>query len=149
MGSAWRGNKRLSAIWVVLVTMLLLAACGGAKAGGRPLPPELSLRELQQSQPFYQGEYLGRRVAVTGKVAEMHEPRWLEVSSDTGGEKLTVLTLRPVTGLVGDAVRVTGNVGQLHHVSPSDRVPYLQEDLYSQATTQAYLYDAVVEPMTG
>jgi hypothetical protein len=44
---------------------------------------------------------------------------------------------------------VTGTVGQLHFSAPSERVPYLQEPLYSKAHTESFIYDAVVQPAPG
>jgi hypothetical protein len=38
-------------------------------------------------------------------------------------------------------------VGQLHASAPSAQIPYIQNDLYARYTTEAYLFDATVEPM--
>jgi hypothetical protein len=139
-------RARLGVIVMVMV-VLLLGACGGADTGNPSTPPELTLGEVEQEQPFYEGEYLGRTLTV---VAEVRGSRSLELSGAGLNRRLEVLTRQPVSAAKGQTVRVTGTVGQLHVVSPSDRVPYLQEeDLYSQAETQPYLYAASVETLPG
>lgn len=84
-------------------------------------------------------------------MAEVRGPNSLDLSGGVNDDRrLKVLTRQPVSATEGRTVRVTGTVGQLHAVSPSDRVPYLQEEgLSSQAETEPYLYDASVETLPG
>ncbi|MBW0093544.1 hypothetical protein [Pseudonocardia oceani] len=128
-----------------------LAACTGPGAD-RPDAAGpgagVTVSEVTQERAFYEGELLGRSVTVVGAVAEVLGPATLAVSDGSvGGRTLTVLSRAPVTVEEGRAVRVTGRVGQLHRVTPSDGVPYSQTGLYARADTEAYLYDAVVEPL--
>jgi hypothetical protein len=141
---------------VVLIVMLLVAGCGGvvrgaadhgAAGGGTAPSGELTVDELREPQFFYQGDRLGQRVTVHGEVADVAGPGVLDLAGMGG--TLTVMTRGPVTAASGATVTVTGTVGQLHTTQPSDRVPYIQNDLYAKATTETYLFDATIEQGGG
>lgn len=141
-----RGAGWLSVIGT-LVVVPLVAACG---AGAPTAGPErgVTVSGLEQREYFYQGDYLGRTVTVSAAVADVLGPRLFELSGGNVGDvKLTVVTDRPIAVSKDAVVRVTGTVGQLHLSAPSDRVPYIQRDLYASQETKAYLYHATVEPL--
>jgi hypothetical protein len=147
MGIQWtsRGRMRL-AVLAALVVVPLVAACGDgtAPAGARR---SVTVSDLQQREYFYQGDYLGRTVTVSAKVADVLAPEVLELSGgDFRGKKLLVVTDQPVGVSEDEMVRVTGTVGQLHTAVPSEREPYFQEELYARHNTESYLYHATVEP---
>lgn len=126
----------------------LAAACGGDTAGPQR---GVTVGDLQQKEYFYQGEHLGRTVTVSATVAAVRGPHAFELSGGDPGDD-TLLVLPPMAGRTvevapGQVVRVTGTVGQLHSSSPSEKVPYVQHSLYDKHTTEAYLYDAAVEPL--
>lgn len=134
---------RLSVIGALVVAPLA-TACGDTAGpeGG------VTISDLQQDQDFYQGEYLGRTVTVSAAVSEVRGPRSLELSGgDFGDDTLLVVAAQPVKVAQGQVVRVTGTVGQLHSSVPSEKIPYVQKDLYASYKTEAYLYDATVEPV--
>lgn len=124
------------------LVLVLAAAALGSAACGSGGPP--SIDALMTPNPFYQGTYLGRTVTVTGDVVARPTPVTLELGSGYG--PMTVLARDPVTATPGSTVRVTGTVGQLQHLFPEDKAPYTQDHLYRQSTTDAYLYDATIEP---
>ncbi|MFL6148071.1 MAG: hypothetical protein ACJ72I_11355 [Pseudonocardiaceae bacterium] len=129
-----------------LVVVPLVAACGSG-AGPAGAQRGVTVSDLQHKEYFYQGEYLGRPVTVSAKVSDVLAPRMFELSGgDFGDKKLLVVTDRPVTVSEDEVVRVTGTVGQLHTSIPSEREPYIQEQLYARHDTQSYLYHATVEP---
>lgn len=130
----------------VLAAVALTGACGGGDTAGSERG--VSVGDLQAEEFFYEGEYLGRTVTVSAAVAEVAGPRSVELSGgDFGDEQLLVVSNDPVSVAAGQVVRVTGTVGQLHRTTPADRVPYVQDSLYAQGATEAYLYDAIVEPL--
>jgi hypothetical protein len=139
-------RRRLGRLTMIgtLVVVPLVAACeSGARAGPQG---GVTVSDLQQKQYFYQGEYLGRMVTVSATVSDVLAPRVFELSEgDVRHPKLLVVTDQPVDISEGQAVRVTGIVGQAHTWDPSERVPYIQEDLYTRYETKAYLYHATVE----
>lgn len=105
------------------------------------------MSDLQEPAYFYEGEHLGQIVTVTAAVAVVRDPRTFELSGgDPRDVTTTVLTREPVMLSPGQLVQVTGRMGQLHTSAPSERVPYIQDSLYSTAHTEAYLYDATVGP---
>ncbi|RCW46096.1 hypothetical protein DFQ14_102398 [Halopolyspora algeriensis] len=128
----------------------LAAACSSGDTAG----PQrgVTVGDIQHKEYFYQGEHLGRTVTVSAAVAEVRGPHAFELSGGDAGDD-TLLVMPPVTGhpvevVPGQRVRVTGTVGQLHSSMPSQKVPYVQRGLYSKHTTEAYLYDAAVEPLS-
>jgi hypothetical protein len=80
---------------------------------------------------------------VTSTVVDVPASRTVELAA-SGYPPLTVLARGPVTARPGDTVRVTGTVGQRQAVFSEDKVPYVQDSLYREATTETYLYDATV-----
>jgi len=138
--------------WIVvgaLVVMPLVAACGGGALTTGP-PRNITIGDLQHKEYFYQGDYLGRTVTLSATVSDVLAPRVTEVSGgDLRDAKLLVVTDQPVDVSEGQAVRVTGTVGQLHTSFPSDHVPYEQEDLYTRYDTKPYLYHGAVERLAA
>ncbi|MDR7301442.1 hypothetical protein [Haloactinomyces albus] len=130
-----------------LVFVPVVAGCGGGDTAG----PQrgVTVEELQQEQYFYQGNYLGRTVTISAAVSEVRGPQSFELSGgDFGDDTLLVVTSRPVEIEEGRVVRVTGTAGQLHYSFPSEQVPYIQRGLYAKYATEAYLYEASVEPLS-
>ena len=123
--------------------LAVATGCGSAPAADGVVTVE----QLREPQPFYEGPYLGSRVVVTGRVAERPAPDQLALSGMGG--TLTVLATGPVTVQPGQVVRVTGTVGQLHTLVPAEQAPYIQSSLYDEASTDPYLFDATVESATG
>jgi hypothetical protein len=80
-------------------------------------------------------------------VSEVRGLRELAVTGGSRGSAVTVLTRGPVGVDAGRPVQITATVGQLHTASPSDRLPYLQQDLYPAGGIEAYPYDVSVEPL--
>ena len=72
------GRMRL-AVLGALVVVPLVAACGDgtAPAGAQR---SLTVSDLQQREYFYQGDYLGRTVTVSAKVADVLAPQVFELS---------------------------------------------------------------------
>ncbi len=129
-----------------LVVVPLVAGCGNAAAPAGE-QRSVTVNDLLQGQYFYQGDHLGRTVTVSAKVFDVPAPRVLELSGDDfRGKKLLVVTDQPVGVSKDEMVRVTGTVGQLHTAVPSEREPYIQEELYARHNTESYLYHATVEP---
>jgi hypothetical protein len=140
-------RRRIGRLIVVgaLVIVALVPACGRGDDITGP-HRAVTIGDLQHKQYFYQGEYLGRRVTVSAAVSDVLGPRVFELSGgDFGDEKLQVVTDAPVEVSKDQVVRVTGTVGQLKLSAPSERVPYIQENLYAKYETKAYLYDATLE----
>jgi hypothetical protein len=135
----------LAAIGALLVAPMA-TACGSDDTAG----PDrgVTVSDLQKEEYFFEGDYLGRTVTVTARVAEVPEPDSFELSGgDFGDATLLVSTGDPVEVTKGEVVRVTGTVGQFHESFPVQGVPYIQESLYSKHATESYLYDASVEPL--
>jgi hypothetical protein len=134
------------AVLGALVVVPLMAACGnGADTAGAQRGVTVS--DLLHKEYFYQGDYLGRTVTVSAKVSDVLAPQVFELSDgDFRGKKLLVVTDQPVGVSDDEVVRVTGTVGQLHTAVPSEREPYIQEELYARHNTESYLYHATVEP---
>ena len=124
----------------------VLAACSGGNTAGSQ--QGVTVTEIQKPAYFYEGDYLGEVVTVSAAVAEVRSERLFELSGGAGDSTLTVMTRQPVDLQRNQVVQVTGTVGQLHR-SSSNRVPYIQEPLYSKANTESYLYDAVVRLAPG
>ncbi len=141
MESAKRGMG-----WLIVIATLVVvaAACGGRDTAGDQRAVTVS--DLQQKQYFYQGQYLGRVVTVSAAVSGVSGPRVFTLSGGDSGEETLVVTAQPAGVAMGQLVRVTGTVGQLHRSAPSQGAPYLQADLYPKYETQAYLYAATVQP---
>jgi hypothetical protein len=123
-----------------------LAACGG---GTTPQAQRaVTVSDLQHKAYFYQGSNLGRTITVSARVDDVLAPRVFELSDDHyRDEKLLVVTDQPVDVSKNETLRVTGTVGQLHRSVPSERVPYIQQDLYTRQETDAYLYHATIESL--
>ena len=141
------GGKRRSwrLVLVGALAVVPLAACGGGPTAQAQRGATIS--DLQHKQYFYQGDYLGRTITVSGRVDDVLAPRVFELSDEHRGDKLLVVTDQPVEVSKDEAVRVTGTVGQLHRSVPSERVPYFQQDLYTRHETDAYLYNATIESL--
>lgn len=136
---------RLSVIGVFVVVPLA-AACGGGDDTAGPVSG-IAVGDIQHDQYLYQGKYLGRTVTVSGPVSDVRGSSSFELAGGGyGKDTMLVMTGQPVAVVRGQLVRVTGTVGQYHHSAPSERVPYIQRDLYTRHETEAYLYDATVEP---
>jgi hypothetical protein len=137
-----RRNRLLMVVGALVV--VTMAACGG-----RPTAqPQrgITISDLQHKQYFYQGDYLGRTITISARVDDVLAPRVFELSDDHyPGEKLLVVTDQPVEVSKDEAIWVTGTVGQLHRSAPSERVPYVQQDLYARHETDSYLYHATIE----
>jgi hypothetical protein len=147
MGIQWESTARMRlAVLGALVVVPLMAACGnGADTAGAQRGVTVS--DLLHKEYFYQGDYLGRTVTVSAKVSDVLAPQVFELSDgDFRGKKLLVVTDQPVGVSDDEVVRVTGTVGQLHTAVPSEREPYIQEELYARHNTESYLYHATVEP---
>lgn len=130
-------------------TAAVLAACGG---GDDTAGPErgVTVAEVQEAQNFYEGEYLGRRVAVSAEVSDVLNPRNLELAgTEYGEDSLLVRTAEPVEVRQGQVVRVIGIVGQYHTYLENEGPPPVQYDMYEEYETEAYLYDAEVEVLEG
>lgn len=122
------------------------AMLGGCAAGDGDAGPEL-IEEIQEPQHFYEGDYLGQEVTVSAVVTEVLGPRNFELAGrDYGEDSLLVQTPDPVQVEQGQRVRVTGTVGQFHLLSEDDYAPG-SYDRYEKYETEAYVYDAVVEPV--
>jgi hypothetical protein len=129
-----------------LVVVPLVVACGNG-ANTTRAPRGITVSDLQREDYFYQGDYLGQTVIVSAKVSDVLAPRVFELSGgDFLGKKLLVVTDQPVGVSKDKVVRVTGTVGQLHTSVPSEREPYIQEQLYARHNTEPYLYHATVGP---
>lgn len=124
----------------VTVLALVVAGCGGQSG------PELGVADLQQQQYFYEGRDLGQRFVVRARVAEVHSPDHFELADAESSARLPVVARHPVHVVAGEPVRVVATVGQLRHWTPSEQLPYIQDDLYSKRQTETYLYDADVLP---
>ena len=137
-------SVRRSIGWLVVIgalAVLPVAACGGSDGPQRGV----TVSDLAQKQYFYRGNQLGRTVTVSAAVSEVDGSRVFKLSGGDSSDDLLVLTAQPVDVAKDQEVRVTGTVGQLHHSAPSERVPYLQRDLYDKHDTETYLYDATVQ----
>ena len=138
------GSVRCSIGWLMVIGALAVlpvaAACGGGGA-----QRGVTVSDLAQKQYFYQGNQLGRTVTVSAPVSEVDGSRVFKLSGGDSSDDLLVLTAQPVDVAKDQEVRVTATVGQLHHSAPSERVPYLQRDLYDKHDTETYLYDATVQ----
>jgi hypothetical protein len=135
---------------------LLLAACAALVAGCGTGPPTagpevgVSVDEVQEDQPYFEGEYLGERVVVSAEVTDVLDPRHLELAGGEYGEdSLLVRTAGPVEVRQGEVVRVAGTVGQYQRFLESEGVPPVQYDMYEEYETEAYLYDAEVEVLAS
>ena len=138
------GGKRRS--WRLVLVGALVVVPLAARGGGPTAQAQrgATISDLQHKQYFYQGDYLGRTITVSGRVDDVLAPRVFELSDEHRGDKLLVVTDQPVEASKDEAVRVTGTVGQLHRSAPSERVPYFQQDLYTRHETDAYLYHATI-----
>ena len=129
-----------------LVVVPVVAACG---SGAAPAGAQrgVTVSDLLHKEYFYQGDHLGRTVTVSAKVSDVRSPQVFDLSNeDFGDKKLLVVTDQPVEVSEDEVVWVTGTVGQLHTAVPSERGPYIQEELYARHNTEPYLYHATVEP---
>jgi hypothetical protein len=124
----------------------LVAGCGDDRSAG----PErgVTVDEVQENQYFYEGEYLGQVVTVSGAVTKTISNRTFEIDGeDYGEDSLLVITAEPVAVAEGDVLRVTGTVGQYHRVMESEEPIYNQSERYEKYETEAVLHDASVHPL--
>lgn len=139
-----RQSWRLVAVGALVVVPL--AGCGGGST--TQAQQVVTVSDLQHKAYFYQGNYLGRTITVSARVDDVLAPRVFELSDEHyRDEKLLVVTDQPVDVSKNETLRVTGTVGQLHRSVPSERVPYVQQDLYTRQETDAYLYHATIESL--
>ncbi len=132
----------------VLAAAVLLGGCAGRDSAG----PEVgvTVEDVQEPQPFFEGEYLGRVVTVSAEVTGVLGPRSIELAArEYGEDSLLVQAPQPIEARPGQVVRVTGTVGQYHVFLESEGVPPVQGDMFEEYETEAYLYDAAVEPLPG
>jgi hypothetical protein len=137
-----RTNRRTAL--VALICAPVLAGCG---AGDDTAGPErgVDVGEIQEEQPYFQGDYLGQQVTVSATVTRVLSPTGVELAGgDYGDDSLLVVTAEPTRVRAGDEVRATGTVGQYHRVLDDDPMQY---GLYEDYLTEAYLYDARLEPV--
>lgn len=128
---------------LALPIVVLLAGCGAQDTTG----PErgVTVNEIQQSENYFEGEYLGHQVTVSATVTEVLGPRSFELDgADYGEDSLLVQTPEPVVVEEAQDVTVSGTVGQFHRLSEDDYAPG-SYDLYEDYETEAYLYGATVE----
>lgn len=123
--------------------VVLLAGCGQEDTTG----PErgVTVNDIQESENFFEGDYLGRQVTVSATITEVLGPRSFELDgADYGEDSLLVQTPEPVVVEEAQVVSVSGTVGQFHRLSEDDYAPG-SYDLYEEYETEAYLYGASVE----
>lgn len=136
-------SRRRRAALVALACAPVLAGCGAEDTAG----PEqgVPVEDIQEEQPYFEGDYLGQQVTVSATVTKVLSPTSLELAGgDYGDDSLLVVTAQPVPVQVGDEVRATGIVGQYHRVLEDDPMQY---GLYEDYVTEAYLHDARLEPL--
>lgn len=132
-----------SAGFAIVLGAVFVAGCG-QEAPGSP-DGEVPLSRLQAKQHFHEGSYLGRPVTVHGTVREVRNERTFKLAgANPDNESVQVVTDRPVRVAAGQVVRVRATVGQLHRSAPSDKEPYIQQDLYDERATAPYLYHAAL-----
>lgn len=125
----------------------LVAGCGGDEQSAGP-EQGVTVDEVQENQYFYEGEYLGQVVTVSGAVTETISDRTFEIDGeDYGEDSLLVITAEPVAVAEGDVLRITGTVGQYHRVMESEEPIYNQSERYEKYETEAVLHDASVQPL--
>jgi hypothetical protein len=129
------------------VAVVALVGCGDDDRGAGP-ERGVTVDEVQEDQYFYEGEYLGQVVTVSGAVTEVISDRTFEIDGeDYGEDSLLVITAEPVTVAVGDVLRITGTVGQYHRVMESETPIYNESERYEKYETEAVLHDASVQPL--
>ncbi len=130
------------------LTTALTAVLAGCRAEEQSAGPErgVDVEEIQEPQYFYEGEYLGQEVTVSATVTDVIDPGSFELAGESYGEdSLLVQTAAPTLVEVGQVVQVTGTVGQFHRLAEDDYAPGTY-DRYEKYETEAYLYDATVQP---
>lgn len=129
-----------------ILTALGLVACAEPETDG----PEsgVTVNDIQESQNYFEGDYLGQQVTVRATVTEVLGPRSFELDgAGYGDDSLLVQTPESVVVEEGQIVTVSGIVGQFHRLSEDDYAPG-SYDLYEEYETEAYVYGAVVEVLS-
>lgn len=124
----------------------VLVGCGAEEDSAGP-ERGVTVDEIQEEQPYFEGDYLGQQVTVTATVTKVLAPTSVELAGrDYGDESLLVVTAEPTEVTVGELVRATGIVGQYHLVIEDDPA---QTGLYAEYNTEPYLHTATLEPVGG
>jgi hypothetical protein len=132
---------------MAVAVFALIAGCGD---DDRSAGPErgITVDEVQEDQYFYEGEYLGQVVTISGAVTAVIGERTFEIDGeDYGEDSLLVITAEPGAVAVGDVLRITGTVGQYHRVMESEQPIHNQSELYEKYETEAVLHNASVQPL--
>jgi hypothetical protein len=104
----------------------------------------VTVNDIQESENYFEREYLGRDVTVSATVTEVLGPRSFELDGAGYGEdSLLVQTPEPVVVEEAQVLRVSGTVGQFHRLSEDDYAPG-SYDLYEEYETEAYLLGCLV-----
>lgn len=139
-----RHPKRILLLTALVVpAVALLAGCADPVTTG----PErgVTVNDIQESENYFEGDYLGRQVTVSATITEVLGPRSIELDgAGYGDDSLLVQTPQPMVVEEGQAVAVSGTVGQFHRLSEADYAPG-SYDLYEEYETEAYIYGASVE----
>jgi hypothetical protein len=139
--------RRRSAFAALAITFGAIAGCGDSDSSAGP-ERGVTVEEVEEDQYFHEGEYLGQTVTVSAAVSEVLAENRIEVNgTDHGDDSLLVIAGEPLDVAVGDIVRITGTVGQYHVTMEEEGVPPVPYDQYEKYETEAFLYDAKIEPL--
>lgn len=108
----------LRSLVLLLLSALLIAACGGESAGPEQGADVEDIQQQDQTEAFDErrffenpDDFVGQQVTVSGKVTEVLRPRAFRLSGeDVGATPLLVVSAQEANVDEGQVARVTGTV---------------------------------------